>query len=176
MQEFIQVAYAKATAVKGRFDAAGIRPDNIQSVTDLLKIPVFPKDEIIQLQQTDPPFGGMLAVPRERVSHIFFSPGPIYEPAPQPDEASWQIGVEALRLSGFQPGEIVLNSFAYHLVPAGFLFDGAFTRLGCTVVPGGTAPSDLQLMMALDMQVTGYAGTPSFLLSLLQKRRSTAVN
>jgi phenylacetate-CoA ligase len=171
LADFVRGAYERATAVKNRFDAAGISPNDIQSVADLVKIPIFPKDQIIQLQQTNPPFGGMLGVPREQVTHIFFSPGPIYEPAPEPDEPAWEIAVEALQKSGFQPGEVVLNSFSYHLVPAGFLFDGALTRMGCTVVPGGVGNSDLQLQMARDLGVMGYAGTPSFLLSLLQKAK-----
>lgn len=169
LQEVVQAAYAGATAVKSRFDQAGLTPDDIQSVADLVKIPVLPKDQLVALQQAAPPFGGMLAVPREQVTHIFFSPGPIYEPAPKPDEQTWSVALEALAKSGFKPGEIVLNSFSYHLVPAGFLFDGAFTRMGCTVVPGGVGNSDLQLKMAQDMRITGYAGTPSFLLSLLEK-------
>jgi len=169
LQKFIQYAYAHATAVRSRFDAAGIHPDEINGVADLVKIPVFSKDQIIQLQQADPPFGGMLGVPREQVSHIFFSPGPIYEPAVEPEESNLENAVTALKQSGFQPGEIVLNCFSYHLVPAGFAFDAALTSLGCTVVPGGIGNSDLQIKMALDMKIRGYAGTPSFLLSLLTK-------
>lgn len=175
LRAFVEYAYENATAVKNRFDQAGITPNDIQSIADLTKIPVFPKDRFIQLQQAAPPFGGMVTVPREKVTHIFFSPGPIYEPAPEPDEANWEIAIEALRLSGFRPGEIVLNSFSYHLVPAGFLFDGAFTRMGCTVVPGGTGNSDLQVKMAYDLQATGYAGTPSFLLSLLEKAKEQGI-
>jgi len=171
LQEHIQHVYDHTTAVKNRFDAAGISPADIQGVADLSKIPVLPKDKIIELQQADPPFGGMLGIAQEDVTHIFFSPGPIYEPAPEPDGADWNIAQEALRQSGFKPGEIVLNSFSYHLVPAGFLFDGAFTRMGCTVVPGGVGNSDLQLKMVLDMNITGYAGTPSFLLHLLEKAK-----
>lgn len=175
LQEFIQFAYEKTTAVKTRFDQAGLTPNDIRGMADLVKIPVFPKDHLIQLQQAQPPFGGMVTVPREQVTHIFFSPGPIYEPAPAPDEVNWEISLEALRLSGFRPGEIVLNCFSYHLVPAGFLFDGAFTRMGCTVVPGGIGNSELQIKMAYDLQATGYAGTPSFLLSLLEKAKEQGI-
>ncbi|GIK58468.1 MAG: phenylacetate--CoA ligase family protein [Chloroflexi bacterium] len=175
LRAFVEFAYENATAVKNRFDQAGIHPAAIQGVADLVKIPVFPKDGFIQLQQADPPFGGMVTIPREQVTHIFFSPGPIYEPAPEPDEANREIAMAALRLSGFRSGEMVLNSFSYHLVPAGFLFDGALTRLGCTVVPGGIGNSDLQIKMAHDLQATGYAGTPSFLLSLLEKAKEQGI-
>ena len=175
LREAVTWAYEHAPAVKTRFDEAGVKPSDIQTTADLVKIPILPKDDIVALQQAAPPFGGMLGVPRAQLSHIFFSPGPIYEPAPAPDEAAWDVAIEALKLSGFRPGDVVLNSFSYHLVPAGFLFDGALTRLGCTVVPGGTGSSDLQLQMAHYLQATGYAGTPSFLLRLLEKARDEGV-
>ncbi|RMG93891.1 MAG: phenylacetate--CoA ligase family protein [Chloroflexi bacterium] len=169
LRESVRYAYEHAPAVKARFDQAGVTPDDIQGVADLPKLPILQKDEVVRIQQANPPFGGMLARPVSEVSHIFFSPGPIYEPAPEENESAWDVAMACLRRSGFEAGDVVLNSFSYHLVPAGFLFDRALTRLGCTVVPGGVGNSDLQLKMMLDLQVTGYAGTPSFLMSLIRK-------
>ncbi|MCB8980941.1 MAG: AMP-binding protein [Ardenticatenaceae bacterium] len=176
LQEAVKYAYENAPAVKARFDKAGITPDDIQGVADLPKIPVLSKDEIVALQQANPPFGGMLGVPPEKITHIFFSPGPIYEPAPEPDEGAWDTAVTALKATGFKPGDVVLNSFTYHLVPAGYLFDNAFVRLGCTVVPGGTGSAELQIKMMQDLQVTGYSGTPSFLMSLIKKAEASGID
>ncbi len=169
VQEAVQHAYKNAPALKVRFDQAGISPADIQSAADLVKIPIQTKDEIAQLQQSDPPFGGMLAVPLHEVSHIFFSPGPIYEPGPAEDDVAWEMAVVALERGQFEEGDVILNALSYHLVPAGYLFDVAFTRLGATVIPGGTGNSDLQLQMMRDLGATGYVGTPSFLMSLIQK-------
>jgi phenylacetate-CoA ligase len=169
IRETVANGYANAPAFQARFDKAGLQPADIQGVADLAKVPIQDKDSIVALQQMNPPFGGMLAVPESEISHIFFSPGPIYEPAPERDESAWDVAVESLRRCGFQAGEIVLNSFSYHLVPAGFLFDNSLVRLGCRVVPGGVGNSDLQLKMIQDLQITGYVGTPSFLLMLLEK-------
>lgn len=169
LREAVKAAYENATAVRQRFDDAGITPHDVQTVADLVKVPILPKDEIVQLQQADPPFGGMLGVPLSQVTRVFFSPGPIYEPAPEPDEAAWDVAVGALQTTGFQAGDVVLNSFSYHLVPAGYLFENALVRLGCTVVPGGTGSADLQIKMAQDLKATGYCGTPSFLMSLIKK-------
>lgn len=176
LREAVEYAYEHAPAVKARFQKAGITPDDVQGVADLPKIPVLPKDEIVALQQANPPFGGMLGVPPEKVTHIFFSPGPIYEPAPEPDEGAWDVAVNALKTTGFKPGDVVLNSFTYHLVPAGFLFDNAFVRLGCTVVPGGTGSAELQIKMMQDLKVTGYSGTPSFLMSLIKKAEASGID
>ena len=175
LQELIQHAYDNSPAFRARLDGAGVAPDAIRSMVDLVNIPVLTKDDAVALQQADPPFGGMLAVPLSAVSHIFFSPGPLYEPGPEPDDAAWSVAVTLLREAGFSAGEIVLNSLSYHLVPAGYLFDGAFTRLGATVIPAGTGPSELQLQMAHDLGATGYVGTPSFLLALMQKAEEKGI-
>lgn len=169
LRETVQQAYTNVPAVKARFDAAGVKPEDIQKTADLQKLPVLPKDQLVAIQQANPPFGGMLGVPLQEVTHIFFSPGPIYEPAPAPNESAWDVTVLALKMTGFRPGDVVLNSFSYHLVPAGFLFDHALVKMGCTVVPGGTGSTELQIQMMLHLGVTGYSGTPSFLMSLIKK-------
>jgi len=169
LREAIKAAYANAPAVKARFDKHGINPDEIRGVADLEKVPVLPKDELVRLQQTNPPFGGMLGLPLEQLTHICFSPGPLYEPLPDENDSAWEVARLSLQQAGFSAGDIVLNSLSYHLVPAGLLFDRALSRLGCTVVPGGTGNSDLQLKMMKDLSCTGYVGTPSFLMSLINK-------
>ncbi len=176
LRDIVQHAYANAPATRARFEAAGITPDDIQTVADLPRLPVLPKDRVVTLQQENPPFGGLLAVPQEQVRRVFFSPGPIYEPAPPPDDSAWDVMVTALKIIGFQAGDVVLNTFSYHLVPAGYIFDEALTRLGCTVIPGGVGNSDLQLHMLRDLQCTGYAGTPSFLMSLIRKAEEAGMD
>lgn len=176
LQALVQHAYDHSPAFRARLDGAGLRPEEIRTEADLNRIPVFTKDEAAALQAADPPFGGMLAAPLSAVSRIFFSPGPLYEPGPEEDDAAWDVAVGLLREAGFGAGDVILNSLSYHLVPAGYLFDGAFTRLGATVIPAGTGPADLQLKMAHDLKATGYVGAPSFLLSLLQKAEEQGIS
>jgi phenylacetate-CoA ligase len=176
LSQAIQAAYEGAPAFRARLDAAGVKPAQIQRQADLPQIPVLPKDELVALQQKSPPFGGLLGVPMSQVTHIFFSPGPLYEPGPAEDDSAWEVAKISLRQSGFQAGDIVLNSLSYHLVPAGFLFDRALVKLGCTVVPGGTGNSDLQLKMMGDLDCTGYVGTPSFLMSLIKKAEENGLD
>lgn len=165
----ISHAYANAPATRKRMDDAGVTPDDIGGVTDLAKIPVLPKDALVGLQQAAPPFGGLLAVPLGEIRHIFLSPGPLYEPDAGHDPSILAMAGEALRRSGFAAGDVVLNTLSYHLVPAGLLLDEALTGLGCTVVPGGVGNTELQVKLLADLGITGYVGTPSFLLTLLQK-------
>ena len=169
LRQLIGHAYAHSPATRRRFDEAGLTPDDIQGLADLEKIPVLPKDDVVALQQADPPFGGLLAAPMSEVRHIFLSPGPIYEPDAGDDDSKLLMAKLALEKSGFTPDDVVLNTLSYHLVPAGLMLDEALVSLGCAVVPGGVGNSDLQVKMMMDLSVTGYVGTPSFLMALIRK-------
>jgi phenylacetate-CoA ligase len=176
LHEAITAAYENSPEVRARFDAAGLAGADIQAVADLARVPVLEKDEVVALQEADPPFGGLLAVPMSQIRHIFFSPGPLYEPEADDDPIPLEVAQLVFKSCGFEPGDIVLNSLSYHLVPAGLLIDRALTGLGCTVVPGGVGNSDLQLKMMADLSVTGYVGTPSFLLQLIKKAEAAGLD
>lgn len=165
----VRHAYEDAPTVRARFDRAGVNPDEIRSPEDLARIPVLRKAELTELQKGAPPFGGLLGLPVERLQRIFMSPGPIYDPQ-GPVEDFWRWG-GGLRTAGFGPGDIVLNTFSYHLSPAGFMFDAAARSLGCVVVPAGVGNTELQARILADLGVTAYTGTPSFLMTLLEKAR-----
>jgi phenylacetate-CoA ligase len=169
LQAVIAAAYAHAPATRRRFEAAGLTPADIRTVDDLSRLPVQSKDEAVALQRQDPPFGGLLAVPADQVRRIFLSPGPLYEPEAGDDRSVLNMAILALQRSGFEAGDVVLNTLSYHLVPAGSLVDQALVELGCTAIPGGIGNSDLQIMLLRDLSATGYTGTPSFLMQLLQK-------
>lgn len=169
LRAVVASAYEHAPAVRERFEAAGLLPGDIQMVADLQKLPVLSKDDIVARQQADPPFGGMLGVPKKEVRHIFLSPGPIYEVDAGDDVTLLRMAQLALQRSGFAAGDTVLNTLSYHLVPAGLLLDQALVKMGCTVAPSGTSSSEVQLKLLADLQITGYVGTPSFLISLIQK-------
>lgn len=175
LRNILQHAYTNAPATQARFDKHKLSPDDIRGVADLHKLPILPKDDVVALQQANPPFGGLLAVPMNQVDHIFFSPGPLYEPGPPEDDPAWEMGPYSLQLAGFAPGEVVLNSLSYHLVPAGYFLDMALARYGCTVIPGGTGSGDLQLKMAVDLGATGYTGTGSFLMVLINKAKEAGL-
>jgi phenylacetate-CoA ligase len=168
LRQFIQHAYANAPAVKAILDGANLSPDDIQAVADLDRIPVTSKDRLVELQQADPPFGGFLAVPFEEIQHVFFSPGPLYEPHAG-ESAVTDTVREMLAIAGFEAGEVVINTFGYHLIPTGLAIDQALRDIGAKVIPAGVGNADLQIKMMRDLGVTGYVGTPSWLMALIQK-------
>ena len=164
LAEQVRYAYANAPAVKRLFDEAGISPDDIQSIADLQYIPVTTKDELVYLQQANPPFGGWLAVPLSEVKTVWVSPGPLFDTH---DDFSLDNSANTLASLEYGPDDIVINCFAYHMVPAGLLFHEGFTRAGATVVPMGPGKIDTQLDVIMRLGVNGYVGTPSFLGMIL---------
>lgn len=176
VRQIVAHAYANAPAFTKRLDAAGLSPSDLQSVADLQKLPVLSKEALIRLQQENPPLGGMLAVPMSEIDHLYFSPGPLYEPGAPADDGIWEVAKALLTEAGIVAGDVVLNSLSYHLVPAGLLVDQGLVRMGCVVVPGGVGNSDLQLKMMRDLGCTAYAGTPSFLMNLIQKAEESGLD
>ncbi len=175
LARFVQHAYAHAPAVKKIFDDARIKPADIQRVADLERVPVTSKDKLAQLQRETPPFGGFLASDPKRLKHIFLSPGPLYEPHGA-EQALARSVTDVFRVAGFRRGDIVLNTLSYHLVPAGLLLDAGLQRVGACVVPSGVGNTELQVKLMLDLQVNGYAGTPSFLMTLVKKAEEMGLN
>jgi phenylacetate-CoA ligase len=165
LRQLISQGYENAPALRRIMDDAGVAPADIQSLADLPKLPVTTKDQLVQMQQKDPPFGGWLAIPKESLGHIFISPGPIFEPEDQAGEQD----TGAFEAIGVGPNDIVLNTFSYHLVPAGMLLDTAIRATGATVVPTGPGNTEYQVHIMMKLGATSYVGAPSFLKIILDK-------
>ena len=163
----VKFAYKNAPAVREKFDKAGVSPSEIRTIKDLEKLPVTTKDELVKLQQANPPFGGFLAVPINKLNRIYVSPGPIYD--------AWGAERVLNTVRGFvragwpKPGDIVIVSTMYHMVPAGLFLTDALDLIGCTVVPAGIGQSELQVKLLHDLKATAFFSFPSFTMTVLQK-------
>jgi phenylacetate-CoA ligase len=102
---------------------------------------------------------------------VFSSPGPIYEPEGRSPD--WWRTARALYAAGFRAGDLVHNSFSYHMTPGAWILEAGAHALGCSVFPGGVGQTEQQAKVAHALRATAYLGTPSFLLTLLQKARDT---
>jgi len=164
-----QIAHAKANAPYFAALLTDIDPREVTSRAALAKLPVTRKSALLALQKERPPFGGLAATAPGRLSRIFMSPGPIYEPeGRRPDY--WRLA-RALFAAGFRAGDLIHNCFSYHLTPAGSMFEGGAQALGCVAIPGGTGQTELQVRVISDLKPVGYVGTPSFLRIILDKGR-----
>lgn len=170
VREAVAYAYEHTREGYRRLNESHIDPKTIRGVDDLPRIPLLPKAQLPDLQAEDPPFGGMLAVPITKLRRVYLSPGPILDP--EGDESDYWHWAPALWAAGFRPGDIVHNTFAYHLTPAGAMMEEGLRLIGAVVLPGGVGNSEWQLDLMERARATGYVGTPSFLLSLMEKARA----
>ncbi len=170
-----QIKHAKAAAPAFGELFADVEADAINSRAALAGLPVTRKAELLARQQrlrkTDV-FGGYATIGwagqrRPSAKRVFQSPGGIYEPEGQASDY-WRTA-RALFAAGVRAGDLLHNSFSYHLTPAGSMMEGGAHALGCTVFPGGVGNTDMQLQAMADLRPQAYAGTPSFLRILLDK-------
>ena len=132
---------------------AGVQPEDVVDRRALAALPLTRKSALIELQRQDPPFGGLAAVPISTLRRVFVSPGPIYEPeGRRPDY--WRFA-RALFAAGFRPGDLVLNTFSYHLTPAGAMAESGADLLGCPVIPAGVGQTEQQLRTIADLKPVG---------------------
>jgi phenylacetate-CoA ligase len=137
----------------------------------LAKLPVFRKADLVAMQKEHPPFGGFNVTPAASAKRLLMSPGPIFEP--EGVGTDWWGAARALFAAGFRKGDIVHNSFAYHLTPGGFILESGAHALGCAVIPGGVGNTEQQLEAIAHYRPTGYLGTPDFLKILLDTAEKT---
>ncbi len=144
---------------------AGIDPKTVTSRAALAKLPVLRKSELSVLQKANPPFGGFNVTVAGSVKRLLLSPGPIFEP--EGAGLDWWGAARALYAAGFRAGDIVLNTFAYHLTPGGFIMESGAHAIGCAVIPAGPGNTEQQLDAIAHLKPTCYLGTPDFLKILL---------
>ncbi|MBR0780595.1 phenylacetate--CoA ligase family protein [Bradyrhizobium iriomotense] len=143
----------------------GVDPDAVTTRAALARLPVLRKSELPALHKASAPFGGFVAAAPGSFARLFTSPGPIFEPEGRQADP-WR-GARALFAAGFRDGDIVLNTFSYHLTPGGFIFDSSARALGCAVIPAGPGNAEQQFELIEAYRPVGYSGTPDFLKILL---------
>jgi phenylacetate-CoA ligase len=166
---------------------AGVDPEACTTRQALAQLPVTRKTELQEGQQQGraagaerwDPFGGFSAIgwramgAARSARRVYQSPGAIYEP--EPDTPDYWRCARALHAAGLRAGDLVHNSFSYHLTPGAWTMESGAQALGCTVFPGGVGNTELQLQAMVELRPDAYTGTPSFLRILLEKAEETGV-
>ena len=161
-----QVRHAKTHSPHYRATLADVDPDALVDRAALARLPVLYKSDLVDLQAKFPPLGGIATRPAAAFKRLYLSPGPIAEP--EAEQPHWRME-RALWAAGLRDSDVVMNTFAYHLTPAGFMFDHALAALGATVFPSGVGNTAAQAEAIGRLGVTGYIGTPDFLKTILEK-------
>lgn len=174
LKELLRYAYRYSEDVKKRFDRAQFDVNKFKELSDLKHIPILKKKELIFLQSMGPRLGGLLTKDLGELRRIFMSPGPIFDPEDRSDDYwGWTEGFYA---SGFRSGDIAQITFNYHMAPAGLMFEEPLRNLECSVVPTGPGSTNTQLEIMQKLRVSGYVGTPSYLMHLAQKAEEAGHN
>lgn len=153
---------------------ADLDPASVTSRSALARLPVLRKPELMEMQAKEPPFGGFANPAHLTGGRVFMSPGPIWEPQGLGSDPGRS--ARAMFAVGIRPGDIVHNSFSYHMTPGGFIMDEGARALGCTVFAAGTGNTDMQVDAAAALKPAVYAGTPDFLKVMLDRAAETGRN
>ena len=140
--------------------------EKIHTREDLNNIPITRKSSLIELQKANFPYADFNIKDMSEYSYMFASPGPIYEPGEKGD--FWNMS-SCLYAAGLRKGDLVYNTFSYHLGPAGIMIGNSAINFGCSVLAGGIGNTDLQIETIRAVKPNFYIGTPSFLKIILDK-------
>ncbi|MEM7170490.1 MAG: AMP-binding protein [Pseudomonadota bacterium] len=169
-----QIGHAKATAPAMAEILSQVETSAITSRAALASLPVIRKADLMRRQTPASPFGDLNGTPIATMAHLFASPGPVYEfDRERPD--FWRTA-RAFFAAGFRPGELVHNSFSYHLTPGGWIMESGARDLGCPVIPAGTGNSEQQVQTIAHFRPSGFSGTPDYLKVLLEKADELGVD
>ncbi|WP_169566244.1 phenylacetate--CoA ligase family protein [Sneathiella limimaris] len=169
-----QLAHAKTNSAYFGEILKDVDPASVNSLEELAKLPVTRKSDLIAKQKDNPPLGGLNGEDIGSVANVFMSPGPIFEPG-QSTKDYFRMG-RAMWAAGFRPGDLVYNTFSYHMTPAGHMMESGARAVGCPVFPAGIGNTEMQLQAIATLKPRAYVGTPSFLKILLEKGKEAGMD
>jgi phenylacetate-CoA ligase len=168
LKESLTRVYQNVPHVRRKFEAAGVTPDALTSLSDLARFPFTEKSD---LRDTYP--FGLFAVPREQVVRLHASSGTTGKPTvvgyTRRDLDLWSgLMARTLAATGARPGDIVHNAYGYGLFTGGLGAHYGAERLGCTVVPMSGGGTERQVMLMRDFGAAVLCATPSYALNIAE--------
>jgi phenylacetate-CoA ligase len=162
----LQHAYDEVPHYRRKFEAAGVHPSDLKSISDLGNFPFTAKQDL----RENYPFG-LFAVPREKVVRIHASSGTTGKPTvvgyTAKDIDTWaHLMARSIRASGARPGDKVHVSYGYGLFTGGLGAHYGAERLGLTVIPFGGGQTERQVQLMLDFEPDIIMVTPSYMLAI----------
>jgi phenylacetate-CoA ligase len=169
-------AYARVPQVRAKFDAAGVRPEQLATLADLARFPFATKADL----RDGYPFG-LFAVPREEVVRVHASSGTTGKMTvvgyTRGDMDRWtDLMARSMACAGARPGDIVHNGYGYGLFTGGLGIHYGAERLGCTVVPHSGGMTERQVTLIQDFGAHVLGATPSYALNIAEVAESMGVD
>ena len=169
LQSTLRHAYANNAAYRRKFDAAGVAPGDLRTLTDLARFPFTTKDDLREAY----PFG-FFAVPREQVARIHASSGTTGKPTvvgyTRNDIATWaNLVARSIRAAGGRAGMKVHVAYGYGLFTGGLGAHYGAEAAGCTVIPMSGGQTEKQVQLIRDFAPDIIMVTPSYMLAILDE-------
>ena len=162
-------AYENVPHYRAAFDAAGVHPEDLKSLSDLARFPFTDKKTL----RDNYPFG-LFAVPREQVVRIHASSGTTGKATvvgyTQRDIDTWAgVVARSIRAAGGRPGDMVHISYGYGLFTGGLGAHYGAEKLGCTVIPMSGGQTEKQVQLIQDFKPSIIMVTPSYMLNIVEE-------
>ena len=159
-------AYEKVPHYRKKFDASGIKPEDLKTLADLAKFPFTAKAD---LRDTYP--FGMFAVPMDQVVRIHASSGTTGKPTvvgyTKKDIDTWShLMARSIRAAGARPGDKLHNAYGYGLFTGGLGIHYGAERLGLATVPVSGGMTERQVQLIRDFKPEIITVTPSYMLAI----------
>ena len=175
LRETVKRVYEKVPIYRERMDAAGIRPEDVRSLSDLSRLPFTVKKD---LRDTYP--YGMFAVPMTDVVRLHASSGttgkPIVVGYTQKDLDDWsEMIARQLTAVGIGKDDFIHVAFGYGLFTGGFGIHTGAEKVGATVIPVSTGNTARQLSILTDFGSTALCCTPSYAMYLAESAKNAGL-
>ncbi|MEQ8151666.1 MAG: phenylacetate--CoA ligase [Smithellaceae bacterium] len=176
LQQVLQRVYHTVGHYKKSLDAAGVKPDDIKSLTDLRKLPFMTRSDL----QNNYPFG-LFAVPMSSVVRLHASAGTSGRSTvfgyTKRDVDTWsELMARSLVAAGLTKNDIVHNAFGYGLFTTGLGMHFGAEKIGASVIPMSGGNSKRQIMILQDFGPTAICCTPSYALHLAEQGGALGVD
>jgi phenylacetate-CoA ligase len=164
LKNLVNYVYQHSDFYKKRFDEAGVKPEDIQTLDDLKKLPFTYKSDLRDTYPT-----GMFCVPNEQLTRFHVSSGTTGKPTvvgyTKNDIQAWNTSLaRALTSIGLGRGDIIQVSYGYGLFTGGLGLHYGAEEVGATVLPTSSGNTEKQLDLMQDLGSTAIACTPSYFL------------
>ena len=176
LKKVVKHSYDNVAHYKESFDAAGVKPEDINSLEDLAKFPFIVKDDLRKAY----PFN-LFAVPREELVRIHASSGTTGKPTvvgyTRDDIDNWaDLMARSIASAGGRPGDIMHNAYGYGLFTGGLGAHYGGERLGCSVIPMSGGNTEKQIQLLVDFGAHIICATPSYVLAMVEQAEKEGVD
>jgi phenylacetate-CoA ligase len=181
LAEQLARCYERSPFYRRKFEEAGVRPEHVERVEDLARIPFTTKDELRAAQAEDPPYGDFVCADEIEIVRIHLSSGttgkPIVVPYTERDVAtSADVGARAVWAAGVRPDDTVLHCLSYSFYTGGLSDHAALEATGAAMVPVGLGQSARILELWRDLRPTALFSTITYPLHLAETAKERGLD